>query len=1128
MKTTIEKFIKQNDNGLFLLDSPTGFGKTTAVLNIIKEYLKGESLADVERIFFVTNLKTNLPIDDLFKLLTEDERRQCALIKAYDEDVIDNWKDVFISEETIRSSKEFKALNSDIEILLDLQKEKKKLEQDGLPVLKKQKSIESFKNKIATLSEPAFRKMIQNAYFFGQSLVKKKNFINDNEWFRKLYPICEMEKKKVVFLTTAKFFSPINLFYRMPFFMYDDSIIKNSVIFIDEFDASKKVVLDQLIENSLKIKIDIISLFTNIYYVLKGQTFPSSLLRMAKQDGNGTNQENNVEEFYSSEEILKLNTEKFEAYYKKYNINLLLKSKGFNNNQSFLFDDGNYITVFNDSERKHLKVEADDKDSLTNVLTAEKRKPAEENMLRKMLNDIYSAITYFAHGVKFLSNNYFRYINTTRRGFEHKYTPDEALMTILSAFNLNGENKEFLQMILTDGRLNISFDDRFTRKGFKFLEVEDSEYHSLQTIARQFNFETTPENLIILISETARLVGISATSSMDTVIGNYDLNYVKEVLAGKYIEIEEEDRKRISDEFEHTQKVYNQIEIHVDLVDDLNCFSYKEKTSAILRKVFRGDILKSVTERLDNDCNNEFYQLAIAKLIYLYKEVGQSKIKSFICFLNKLPKVDDRDLNLLTIQYLFTRVSQEAGFREYNIFVINSENYDDEMARVYGELQNGNKCFLISTYQTVGSGKNIQYDIPETEKENVIIQDNQRLQKDFDGIYLQTPTNLVQLFRDDSEDKYADLLRYLYQQQTLYLNKKIILGQYRQNVLNGFRKCFYNAKNSLFSKNSDMCYHTAQYIVQAIGRICRCRNKNKNIYIFSDIEVVERVQRIKSYLSTKLLNSEFKALLNSTITNEKELTIEDYSKLSQKASAIIFHSACTVRSSKTKMLEWKELRDYVLTHPTSDFIIDRYEQFYFKFDNAQSGYSYKPGNKNFNIVDIKLNLYEDMTQVSQQDCSLSIMMEIPCVRDMFIKNKYAHYWAKNRYVMSPSLYNQVYKGALGEVVGKAILEEYTGNKVEDLDDYSLYEYFDFKIKNVYIDFKHWKEFSKSPRKEIGKIKWKLNRAKGEKAVIINIIKRGEHKSFTNIDEDVIEIPYLIDDNNEVSLKMIGVLEDIIV
>lgn len=36
MKIAIEKFIENNDNGLFLLDSPTGFGKTYAVKKFLK------------------------------------------------------------------------------------------------------------------------------------------------------------------------------------------------------------------------------------------------------------------------------------------------------------------------------------------------------------------------------------------------------------------------------------------------------------------------------------------------------------------------------------------------------------------------------------------------------------------------------------------------------------------------------------------------------------------------------------------------------------------------------------------------------------------------------------------------------------------------------------------------------------------------------------------------------------------------------------------------------------------------------------------------------------------------------------------------------------------------------------
>ena len=91
--------------------------------------------------------------------------------------------------------------------------------------------------KIQDKSEPQFREFIKSNYFYGKSVVEKNKFIKDHPWFSKLYPSSIMEKYKVVFLTTAKFFNPIDSFHRMPFFLADDGLLNNSVVFIDEFDA---------------------------------------------------------------------------------------------------------------------------------------------------------------------------------------------------------------------------------------------------------------------------------------------------------------------------------------------------------------------------------------------------------------------------------------------------------------------------------------------------------------------------------------------------------------------------------------------------------------------------------------------------------------------------------------------------------------------------------------------------------------------------------------------------------------------------------------------------------------------------------------------------------------------------
>ncbi|MCL2177175.1 MAG: hypothetical protein FWB72_04450, partial [Firmicutes bacterium] len=509
MKFTIDKFIKNNEKGLFLLDSPTGFGKTYAVKQILKGYLRGEIHQNVDRMFFVTNLKTNLPYEEIIEELSDKEKEQCARIRSYDDDLILAWDVARNIPAEVLKSKEYKALKSDIEILADLKREKRELRKQNKSTSMKQRGIEGFKKKISTTTEPAFRNFLKKKYFTNKSSIDKKQFIKDNEWFRTLYPISELELKKVIIMTTAKFFSPTNLFSRMPFFIYDDALLNNSVVFVDEFDATKQTVLSQIIEHCLKINIDIISLFTNIHYVLQSLKFPKKLLQTAGGVDESKDWKNGDEKrYYSSEEIISLNKEKFLEVYTKNNFDLLLKTLNFDYQKSFLFDDGNHVTVYSDASKKSLSVNENREENYLRLVAD--RYDISKLSLNSLLWEVQNCVDYFIRGVKFLTNNYFRTLNTNKQGqFQFKYTQDEALMTVLSAFNLNGENRDYIQKMLTDGRYNVSRNENMTRKGFRFTEIEDSNYHELQSVARQFNFETTPENVIALVALKARVVGVS-------------------------------------------------------------------------------------------------------------------------------------------------------------------------------------------------------------------------------------------------------------------------------------------------------------------------------------------------------------------------------------------------------------------------------------------------------------------------------------------------------------------------------------------------------------------------------------------------------------------------------------------
>ena len=94
MKESIEKFCQAKENGLFLLDMPTGFGKTYSVLEFIADNFDKPEYKDV-KFFFVTTLKKNLPFEKLKGHFAQrgKERefdRLCMKIDANADAVINN------------------------------------------------------------------------------------------------------------------------------------------------------------------------------------------------------------------------------------------------------------------------------------------------------------------------------------------------------------------------------------------------------------------------------------------------------------------------------------------------------------------------------------------------------------------------------------------------------------------------------------------------------------------------------------------------------------------------------------------------------------------------------------------------------------------------------------------------------------------------------------------------------------------------------------------------------------------------------------------------------------------------------------------------------------------------------
>ncbi|SFE47243.1 hypothetical protein, partial [Thermoflexibacter ruber] len=171
---------------------------------------------------------------------------------------------------------------------------------------------------------------------------------------------------------------------------------------------------------------------------------------------------------------------------------------------------------------------------------------------------------------------------------------------------------------------------------------------------------------------------------------------------------------------------------------------------------------------------------------------------------------------------------------------------------------------------------------------------------------------------------------------------------------------------------------------------------------------------------------------------------------------------------------------------------------------------------------IKIDFSGNGKEVSAQVIHLPKLMQITELKNLFERQGYATDFKVNDYIIAPEIFNNIYKGALGEVIGKYIFEKYVlpNTKLQELPN-EIFERFDFELdKGVFIDFKFWnEENSQEQQTQIEKIfglKVPDIQQKGfefSKVFIINILADSRFPIRTSQNGQLIEVPYLIDSSS---------------
>ena len=216
--------------------------------------------------------KKNLSLEHLLERLAHNEvsdenlmllRDYCSTInRRYEESVlfVEKLDKLYRARKipaAITMKQEFKDLHGSVKLLNEYRDKKRELKGTSRDIING--LCKSAEDAIRKQQEGAFRRVIENELKqFRTPKEKLKNIANNPEyhWIGELYPAVYTREKRIFFMSMDKFFLGNTTIIEPTYSFYNNDITKNAIIFIDEFDATRDRLLNQIITRGLENHID--------------------------------------------------------------------------------------------------------------------------------------------------------------------------------------------------------------------------------------------------------------------------------------------------------------------------------------------------------------------------------------------------------------------------------------------------------------------------------------------------------------------------------------------------------------------------------------------------------------------------------------------------------------------------------------------------------------------------------------------------------------------------------------------------------------------------------------------------------------------------------------------------------
>lgn len=1106
---------KSKPHGLTLIDMPTGSGKTYNTIQMIASYLRGEIFQDVPKIFYLTPLNKNVKdaYDQLKKVLEEKEggkdlfKNNCLWLKANFQAVVENISKVesAIPKELKKDS--FYDLRKGIQGYLTFN-------QGNNNDIAGAKQI--FENDIREKYEPFFRHEIKNALakLCHSKKEKEKKVLSDWKWLIDLYPSILTERRRVLFMSVDKFFMLNDPIISKPYSFINSNILRGALVFIDEFDASKEFILRSQIRQSAKKKLDLVKYMSTLSSTFASdKKFPSELFPKPK-DG-----EEKKSSRYAFDRLKAVVNDCREKNHLDYHFKLENPDQ---EKRCFIFQDDDLHTVSNTKDTPTFSLATDEKKSL-NLIRLEKDDKGNSKAFFQLIYSLTGALSFSSMTFSMMARNYLNYYNYEKRKSktnDDMMSPEEAVSTILGPFELDTQIQSVIANIVNSGfnsslkiKKNRILGGNIYTDGFRYLDFEDDLSHDTTTTIDMCTLSDTPERFMLSLCSTAMVVGISATATIETVTGNYNLNFLKKYLGKNYIPLSEEDNSRVSTRINERYRQGRDYKVNVTAIEPKSAKNSEDEEYS--KEIFdKPDDIELLSAKLSTFNNHDYEKRRYLRVLAALKDfLCNPNSKALLVLTNNNVKPNgDHPFSQEVLRLLVERMEKELGLNQKAaIHFLHGNIFEKEKEEYQKDLKDKKRVILFTSYPSSGTGQNLQYSIMEGEDES------SSMEKDIDSIYLEKPTNILVNINLDYDNPEAflseeDLIKYIYQTESLgyegevdHLKALNMIKRAFKIYMKGERQTTCRTGVNEYGTKS-VNNHILRTLEQAVGRICRTRDPKKddvNIYVAKDIFDQVSFKPVEG----KLMNKEFKAIVDQSTKAWDANEIHSKANLVQavnRSNSLARNINSLLEKNREKwsqedMKEWRDIREWILKHPTcSRADLEGHEEYSALYLEVPNGlehvssiyFSTKKENKE-EISEIQfVSSGKSYKEISDNECNLKRLMKIPEVSRYFSRHEYAQTFAKNEMILLPTAYINLYKGALGEAVGYAILTT-CGIHLKEIDEEDKFEKFDFALSDapdVYIDFKLWSiDSEEAGERLIQKTEEKLKRVNGKKAFVINIV-----------------------------------------